>query len=76
MSPYFLSFLINFYSAMYRSKCLRSLISLELIPRLLVILIPRILLLMMNIIMPTIINAASVVKEKRILNTTNSTIKG
>jgi len=65
-----------FYVGMNLSKCLRSLISLELIPKLLVILIPSILLLITNIMTPTIINAARVVKEKRILKTTNSTING
>lgn len=76
LSPSFLSFLINFYSGMYLSKCLKSLIRLELTPKLLVILIPNILLLMTKIMTPTIMKAAKVVKENRILKTTNSTMKG
>lgn len=61
---------------MYLSKWLRSLMSLELIPRLLVIVIPSILLLIKNIITPTMRKATKAVREKIMLKTTNSTIKG
>lgn len=50
--------------------------SLELIPRLLVILIPSILLLIKNIITPTMRKAIKAVREKIMLKTTNYTIKG
>lgn len=62
---------MNFYSGKYRSKCFKSLISLELIPSVEEIVIPRILLLMIKIIIPTIMNATKVVREKRMLKTTN-----
>jgi hypothetical protein len=63
-------------AGMYLSKWLRSLTNLELTPKLLVILIPRILLLITKIIMPTMMKAAKVVNEKRMLKTTNYTMKG
>lgn len=62
---------MNFYSGKYRSKCFRSLISLELIPSVDEIVIPRILLLMIKIMIPTTMNATKVVSEKRMLKTTN-----
>jgi len=62
---------MNFYSGKYRSKCFKSLISLELIPSVDEIVIPRILLLMIKIMIPTTMNATKVVSEKRMLKTTN-----
>lgn len=76
LSPYFFSFLINFSSGRYRSKCLRSFISLEFIPRLDDIVNPNILPRTTNMTTPTTTNAMRVVSENSMLKTTNSTIKG
>lgn len=76
VSPSFFSFLMYFSSGINLEKWLKSLIILELIPKLLEILIPKILLLIMKIMIPTIMKAARVVSENKMLNTTNSTMKG
>lgn len=65
-----------FYYGSCLSKCFKSLISLELIPNVVEIVIPRILPLTIKIMIPTIIKATKVVSENRILKTTNSTING
>lgn len=67
---------MNFYSGRYRLKWVKSFINLELIPKVDDMVIPKILLLTIKIMTPTIMNATKVVRENKMLKTTNSTIKG